>query len=169
MKPPGRTAATFAPSKAADLAALFQWYREPQTQPFFTEIAGPTPCFDIAGFRDYCRNNSRLWVTPDRASFLLLTYIQTSMRVANLDFNHRDPPDPGTPRARQLAIGVAALCGRAKVLEVQLLAIASDRRRIALAEALGMRHEGLLRDHFYHAGTYHDLAYYGYRSEQACA
>ena len=84
-KPP----APFAAAKAADLKRLHAWYCEPNQPPFFVEIAGPTPTFTLDEFATYCRVDSRLWVRSDGQGFTLLTYIQSHMRVANLDFNFR--------------------------------------------------------------------------------
>lgn len=163
-------------ASAADLRALHAWYVEPQPEPFFIEVAGPTPHFDEAGFRRYCRFEAALWVHAGPAGidgFVLLTSIQTRMRAACLDWRCRRPPAGGTVQAGELASplglgrAIRTACARAGVHKAQALALADDAQRLALAEALGMRREGTLRSHFYHAGAYHDLIMLGWTPEQA--
>jgi hypothetical protein len=154
-----------------DFDALYDWYTEPHPDPFFVEIAGPTPSFDLAGLRAYCTDQGRLWIrhgtgaTPLDGA-LLLTYIQSSMCVANLDWRFRSPPDPGTVASVALGAAIAALCASAGVRKAQLLALAGDTARIALAESLGLKREGVLAEHFYHAAAYHDLVLFGWMPEE---
>jgi RimJ/RimL family protein N-acetyltransferase len=157
---PWRTAAN------ADLATLFSWYQSPDKSPFFVEIAGPTPSFDRRGFDAYCHDQSLAWVREapggELDGLVLLTYIQPTMRCANLDWRLRAEPDPGSDAAVELGRAVAAACAQAGVKKAQLLALAGQERRIALAESLGLEREGTLAEHFYHASAYHDLVMLGW-------
>ncbi len=156
--------------RASDIDRLFHWYLEPDPQPFFIEIAGPTPGLDRRAFASYCRDQSAFWLRPTAGAvdgLALLTYIQPVMRVANLDLRLRTLPEPGSPEALELKGVIRALCLSAGVLKTQLLAFSGDARRQDLAESLGMVREGLLRQHFYHASAYHDLVLYGHQAEVA--
>jgi len=151
----------FHVAQPADVSALHAWYRHCQALPFFTEIAGPTPTFTRSQFRQYCAQDAQLMVGADEqglCAFILLTYIQGDMHVANVDFRWREGcPEPDSPRAKAFAAALRQLCLRASVTKTHLLSLPLEEDRLQFAHWLGYVHEGVLARHFFHAGRCHDL------------
>jgi RimJ/RimL family protein N-acetyltransferase len=151
--------------RGADLATLYEWYLRCRDWPFFTEIAGPTPTLDAGEFARYCRDDSALRIIAcdhEMVGYLLLTYIQPLIRVANLDFRLKTAyPATGSPQAQAIADGLRALCADEGIAKTHLLAMRSETDRLRFAHDLGFHVEGRLRRHFFHRGAMHDLVALG--------
>jgi RimJ/RimL family protein N-acetyltransferase len=151
--------------RGGELATLHEWYLRCREWPFFTEIAGPTPTFDAGEFARYCRDDAALRVVArdgEVVGFILLSYIQPLIRVANLDFRLRDGyPAAGSADAQTLAGALRSLCADEGVAKTHLLALRQETDRLRFAKELGFRVEGRLRRHFFHRGSFNDLVALG--------
>lgn len=152
---------SFAEPTAEDLAALFRWYLQPSEQPFFLDIAGPEPRMTCADFAEYCREDAALWMIlrdGQVAGFVLLFDIQPALQLANLDMGWLSSiPEPGSAEAAELDEALRLACTSTRVSRLGMLALPTQRKKIALCESLGFREEGVLREHFFHKGKYRDL------------
>ena len=147
--------------RGGDLAILHEWYLRCREWPFFTEIAGPTPTFDAGEFARYCRDDAALRVIAcdqEVVGYLLLSYIQPLIRVANLDFRFKyGYPLAGTPQAKVIADGLRMLCVEEGIAKTHMLVMRTETDRLQFAKDLGFHVEGRLRRHFFHRGAMHDL------------
>ena len=154
--PSTEPAMSFHVASTRELDAAFAWYLEPRPAPFLVGVAGPFTTFNRDSFIDYCSRAAQLWVTSDGTGLILLTHIQYTMHVADLDFQFRTLPAAGAATQRLLP-ALRGLCGAIGITKTQTFSLAGDSPRLALCEALGMRREGVLKEHFYHDRTHHDL------------
>jgi len=157
-------ASAFHLATTTEVEAAFAWYLEPRRSPFVVGVAGPFTTFNRDSFIDYCTRAAQLWVSADGSALILLTHIQYSMHVADLDFQFRAYPAAGAA-TQHLLQALRLLCGTIGVTKTQTFSLAGDMQRLALCEALGMRREGVLKEHFYHERTHQDLICSGWLRE----
>jgi RimJ/RimL family protein N-acetyltransferase len=152
---------SFAEAATKDLRRLFRQYLQPSADPFFLDISGPEPRMTYEGFVEYCREDAAAWVilrNGQMTGFVLLFDIQPGLELANLDMGwFSNIPVPGSPEAGELHEALRLASRKAEVSRLQLLALPFQEKKIALCESLGFRREGMLREHFFHRGKYHDL------------
>ncbi len=152
---------SFAEAAGKDLRSLFRQYLQPSEEPFFLDIAGPEPRMTYKDFAEYCREDAATWVIlrdDQLAGFFLLFDIQPGLELANLDLgSFSSLPAPNSVEAGEWDEALRLASRKAGVSRLQLLALPSQEKKIALCESLGFRPEGALREHFFHRGRYHDM------------
>ncbi|MGA2916639.1 MAG: GNAT family protein [Sedimentisphaerales bacterium] len=151
----------FRPAGAKEIRDLFKQYLEFFWEPFFVDIAGPELLISFRDFSEYCRQDAALWISAQGKTiegFFLLSDIQPGLALANLDIVYFSGfPRRGSVKAVVLATALRKACRQTRVTRLQLLALAREREKLALATVLGFQREGILRQHFFYKGVYHDL------------
>lgn len=151
----------FQPAGAKEIRKLFKQYLSPTYEPFLVDISGPELLMNFRDFSEHCRQDAALWISAQNETiegFFLLFDIQPGLALANLDIVYFSGfPRRGSAKVAALAATLRKACRRTRVTRLQLLALAREKEKLALAAALGFRQEGILRQHFFHKGGYHDL------------
>jgi RimJ/RimL family protein N-acetyltransferase len=151
----------FRPAGSKEIRDLFKQYLSSSYEPFFVDISGPELLMNFRDFKEYCRQDAALWISAQDETiegFFLLFDIQPGLALANLDIVYFSVfPRAGSVKVAALSTALQKACRRTRVTRLQLLALAREKEKLALAAALGFRREGILRQHFFHKGGYHDL------------
>jgi hypothetical protein len=151
----------FRPAGSKEIRNLFKQYLSSSYEPFFVDISGPELLMNFRDFNEYCRQDAALWISAQGETiegFFLLFDIQPGLALANLDVVYFSGfPRPGSLKAATLSIALQKACFLSRVTRLQLLALACEKEKLALAAALGFQREGILQQHFFHKGGYHDL------------
>jgi RimJ/RimL family protein N-acetyltransferase len=151
----------FRPAGAKEIRILFKQYLNHCYEPFFVDISGPQLLMNFRDFSKYCRQDAALWVLVQDETikaFFLLFDIQEELALADLDVVYFSGfPRAGSSETAALVTALRKACRQTRVTRLQLLALACERKKLGLAAALGFRREGVLRQHFFHKGEYHDL------------
>lgn len=151
----------FQPAGAKEIRNLFKQYLSSSYEPFFVDISGPELLMNFRDFSDYCRQDAALWVSAQDETiegFFLLFDIQPGLALANLDIGYFSGfPRPGSLKVATLSTALQKTCRQIRVTRLQLLALAHEKEKLALAAALGFQREGILQRHFFYKGGYHDI------------
>jgi len=151
----------FQPAGAKEIRNLFKQYLNSSYEPFFVDISGPELLMNFRDFSEYCRQDAALWISAQGETmdgFFLLFDIQPELALANLDIVYFSGfPRAGSVEVAALVTALRKACRQTRVTRLQLLALAHEKEKLALAASLGFQQEGILQRHFFHKGGYHDL------------
>ena len=147
--------------------ALFERYQFEQSEPFFTDICGPDPMMGEEDFWEYCSSeDSASWIITKKNSQQILGSvhlidIQPELSLANVDFFiFRETPDAVTTLQQVLLEIEATLLKQYKISRVQAMIRENDTVKTDLLASAGYNKEGVLREQFFHRGTYWNLHIY---------
>jgi hypothetical protein len=151
----------FHQAGAKEIRILFKKYLERSYEPFFVEISGPELLMNFRDFSEYCRQDAVLWVSAQGETikgFFLLSDIQPSLAMATLDIVYLSGfPRAGSSKVAALVTALRKACRQIRVTRLQLFALPGEKGKLAIAKAAGFKREGILKQHFFHKGEYHDL------------
>lgn len=156
------------------LRRLYAFYMRQLGQPFFIDVSGPPPMMRRERFAEYCTENDSAMLLCLRGQELVgCTHFrdkQPGLELANFDtvfFNGY--PGADSDEARDFGASFRAACANQKLSRVQLLALKEESEKIALLESIGFKNEGVLREHYFFGGAYHDLVMLGWTSDDRAA
>ena len=163
----------FIPLLKSDLPAFYRHFLVVRPEPVFIDIFKPTPYQTLTQFMDYFAFNKRpLWVLGKPESpiaYFGLHYFQREHDLANLDFVFFSGyPDPGSEAVRLLWDAVRQSLVDRGLTRLQSFVLASSTDKILLLESLGFRREGVLREHYFHNGEFHDVIVHAWLAEARC-
>lgn len=156
------------------LRRLYAFYMRQLGQPFFIDVSGPPPLMRPERFAEYCTENDSAMLLCLRGQELAgCTHFrdkQPGLELANFDTVFFDGyPAAGSQEAAEFGACFRAACTAQKLSRVQLLALKEESEKIGLLKAIGFKSEGVLREHYFFGGAYHDLVMLGWTSDDRSA
>ena len=160
----------------AGLARLYDCYLRHRETPFFIDVSGPPPMMRREDFVEYCTENES-WMLlvqsglkggkkqsgQNLAGCCHFRDKQLGLELANFDVVFfAGYPQPNSAEALAFAKAFQSSCAKQKLSRVQLLALKSDLGKIAFLESIGFKNEGVLREHYFFRGVFHDLVMLGW-------
>jgi hypothetical protein len=155
----------------SDLPSFYKHFLVVRPEPVFIDIFKPTPYQTLGQFTDYFSLDKRpLWVLGKPESpqaYFGLHYFQREHDLANLDFVFFSGyPDPGSEEAQLLWDTVRQCLVDRGLTRLQSFVLASSIDKILLLESWGFHQEGILREHYFHNGEFHDVIVHAWIAEE---
>lgn len=145
-----------------DLEAFYRRYCSEKNFPYFTDISGPDLIEDFQDFKEELTNDA--WSTSihdeeqNLVGHLIFTDIQEELSLSNIDlFVFRECKNAFEIISKYLNFNLVSILKELKISRVQAMICADDFEKKSLFFDYGFKSEGILKEHFWHNGIFHDL------------
>src|SRR3569623_428568 len=152
--------AAFVPIRGKDLPTFYQQCVKEQAEPLLMDIYEPLIFPSVLEFVEFFEQDALLWRLGPLAmpsAYFALHDVQWQEKLANLDFVYFAAyPAVGSAKATLFWDIVKRADSQAGISRIQSFVLEGSQK-IPLLTSFGFKQEGVLREHVFHNGRYHDV------------
>lgn len=150
----------FVPIRKKDLPTFHRQFVQAHAEPLLLEIDKPLVFPSITDLVSFFEHNDLLWRLGPLAApsaYFALHDMQPKERLANLAFTYFSAyPAVGSVQALAFWDFVRRAAAKAGLSRIQSFVLSSSKK-LPLIESFGFKKEGMLREHVFYSGRYHDV------------